>query len=60
MVEKLKYELSDIIDQKFEHINRNLEKETKTLRSTYDELSSSLDKTNTDIMVNYKEKMIQL
>ena len=28
-IEKLKYELSDVIDSKFEHIQRNLDTETK-------------------------------
>ena len=45
-LEKLKYELSDVIDSKFEHITRSLEAETRTLRNTYDELSSSLAVTN--------------
>jgi type I site-specific restriction-modification system R (restriction) subunit len=59
-IEKLKYELSDIIDQKFEHINRNLDRETKNLRTSYDELTSSLTTTSKDIMENYKKKMLEL
>lgn len=45
-LEKLKYELSDVIDNKFEHITRSLEQQTRTLKDTYDELSSSLRNTN--------------
>ena len=41
-MEKLKYELSDVIDSKFEHITRNLDMETKQLRATYEELSNNL------------------
>ena len=41
-LEKLKYELSDVIDSKFEHITRSMELETKKLRTTYDELSTNL------------------
>jgi type I site-specific restriction-modification system R (restriction) subunit len=59
-IEKLKYEISDIIDQKFENINRSLDRETKTLKQTYDELSGSLKNTNKDIMDNYKKKMNEL
>lgn len=59
-IEKLKYELSDIIDQKFEHINRNLDRETKNLRTSYDELTGSLTNTSRDIMDNYKKKMHEL
>lgn len=59
-IEKLKYELSDIIDQKFEHINWNLDRETKNLRTSYDELTGSLTNTSRDIMDNYKKKMHEL
>jgi hypothetical protein len=56
-LEKLKYELQDVIDSKFENINRNLETETKTLRETYDKLSSSLKVTNDEINNSFKGKV---
>ena len=41
-MEKLRFELTDVIDNKFEHISRNLESDTRQLRSTYEELSNDL------------------
>jgi len=41
-MEKLKFEMSDLIDSKFEHITRKLDMETRDLRCTYEELSNSL------------------
>ena len=45
-LEKLKYELGDVIDNKFEFITKNLELETKKLRETYEELSAELSNVN--------------
>ena len=56
-LEKLKYELSDVIDSKFEHITRNVDQETRALRSTYDELSTSLGKTNEELNASFKGKV---
>ena len=56
-MEKLKFELNDVIDAKFEQIQRNLDMETKTLKSTYDTLSSSLQKTNKELLGNFKDKI---
>ena len=56
-LEKLKYELSDVIDSKFEHITRNVDQETRALRSTYDELSTSLEKTNEELNASFKGKV---
>ena len=56
-MEKLKFELNDVIDAKFEQIQRNLDMETKTLKSTYDTLSASLQKTNKELLGNFKDKI---
>ena len=53
----MKFELSDVIDSKFEQIIRNLDLETKSLKGTYDELSDSLRKTNKELLGNFKEKV---
>ena len=53
----MKYELSDVIDSKFEHITRNLEQETRNLRNTYDELSSSLSVTNKELNNSFQDKV---
>jgi archaellum component FlaC len=45
-IEKLKYELSDTIDARFEHITKNIEGQTKALATTYEELSESLKNTS--------------
>jgi len=55
-LEKLKYELSDVIDQKFEHITRNLEGQTKRLRQTYDELCEHLTSTSKELTKSFKDK----
>ena len=59
-LEKLKYELSDVIDNKFEHIQRQLEQETKVLKQTYDELSTSLSATSKELNGSFKEKVHNL
>lgn len=59
-LEKLKYELSDVIDNKFEHIQRQLEQETKVLKQTYDELSTSLSATSKELNGSFKEKVHHL
>ena len=56
-LEKMKYELQDIIDSKFEHITRNLEMETRNLRETYDKLSSSLQVTNDNLNESFQTKV---
>lgn len=59
-LEKLKYELSDVIDNKFEHIQRQLEQETKVLKETYDELSTSLSATSKELNGSFKDKVHHL
>ena len=59
-VEKMKFELTDVIDSKFEYISKNVESQTKSLRSTYDTLSSSLFKTNDELNNNFKEKVVAI
>lgn len=59
-LEKLKYELGDVIDNKFEFITKNLELETKKLRETYEELSADLSNVNQSLIVNFKENSIKL
>ena len=45
-----------MIDGRFEHITRSLEQETRTLKSTYDELSTSLSATNRELNSSFNEK----
>lgn len=59
-IEKLKYELSDVIDSKFEHIQRNLDTETKQLRTTYEDLSGELSKTHKGLLTTFKEKIVTI
>jgi len=56
-LEKVKYELSDVIDQKFENITRSLDQQTSTLKETYDQLSSSLSVTNKELNKSFKDKL---
>ena len=56
-MEKLKFELSDVIDSKFEFITKNLDNETRQLRATYEELSNCLRDQNKDLLSTFKEKI---
>ena len=55
-LEKVKYELSDIIDQKFENITRNLDTQTSTLKETYDKLCGDIGKMSTELNKSFKDK----
>ena len=59
-LEKLKYELSDVIDNKFVHITRSLDQETKTLRNTYDELGSSLSSMSKELNSSFNDKVFTI
>ena len=48
------------MDTKFEHIMHNLDKETKTLKETYEELSSSLNLTQKNLMSQFRDKMTNI
>ena len=56
-MEKLRFELTDVIEGKFEHISRNLESDTRQLRATYEELSNDLQATNRGLLASFKEKV---
>ena len=53
----MKYELSDVIDSKFEHITRNVDQQTANLKSTFDDLTSSLSKINKELTTSFKDKV---
>ena len=59
-IERIKYDLNDHMDTKFEHIMHNLDKETKTLRETYEELSTNLRLTSQTISQSFKDKMLTI
>ena len=56
-LEKVKYDVSDTVDQKFEHIERTLDRETQTLRKTYNELTADLNKTNEVLNGSFEDKV---
>lgn len=53
----MKYELSDIIDQKFDNITRNLDLQTSTLRDTYDKLCGDLTRMSNELNKSFKDKL---
>ena len=59
-LEKLKFELQDIIDSKFEYIVKSIETQTKQLKANYDELSGHLRKTGNELNDNFKEKVVNV
>lgn len=59
-LERLKFELTDIIESKFEFITRNLDNQTKQLKLNYDTLTAALQKTGDELIDNFKEKVFQV
>jgi len=59
-LEKLKFDLTDVIDSKFEYIVKNIELQTNQLKKTYDDLSSSLKETGKDLNDNFKDKVVHI
>lgn len=59
-LEKLKYELSDVIDTKFEHITRSVEQQTNGLRSTFDDLTGNLSKMSKELNGSFKDKVVTI
>ena len=59
-LEKLKYDLSDTIDTRFEFISRSIETQTKALQESYEKLTNELKGTSKEITINYKEQMINI
>ena len=51
-IEKLKFELSDLIDSKFEYILRNLDNQTKALKINYDTLSTNLKEVGDQLLMS--------
>jgi archaellum component FlaC len=56
-IEKLKFELSDLIDSKFEYILRNLDNQTKALKTNYDTLSTNLKEVGDKLLDSFKDKV---
>ena len=53
----MKYDVSDTIDKKFEHIERSLERETGTLRKSYNELTADLNGTSSQLTSSFEDKV---
>ena len=59
-IEKLKFELGDMIDQKFDFIQKNVETQSKSLSSSYEEVETNLKKTEKEILVNYRDNFTKM
>ena len=53
----MKFELTDIIESKFEFITRNLDNQTKALKTNYDTLPASLETTGDNLIESFNEKV---
>lgn len=49
-----------MIDSKFEHITRNVDQQTANLKSTFDDLTSSLSKINKELTTSFKDKVVKI
>ena len=56
-IEKLKYELGDTMDGKFEAMTKTLDAESRRLKSTYEELSTDLTSKSRKLVADFKERM---
>jgi vancomycin resistance protein YoaR len=57
-LEKLKADLTDMIESKFDYISKNVESQTKQLKETYETLSTSLQKTSEELNDSFKDKVV--
>jgi hypothetical protein len=56
-IEKLKFEMTDLIDSKFEYILRNLDTQTKALKTNYDTLSTNLKDVGDTLLGSFRDKV---
>ena len=55
-MEKLKFDVGDMIDNKFENIMLKMDQETKNLKETFERISVGLDKSGKDLSSSFEEK----
>jgi hypothetical protein len=55
-LDKLKYDVSDTIDNKFENVIRQMEGETANLKETFQTLSDQLKTTGVELHNSFEEK----
>lgn len=56
-LEKLKYEISDVIDTKFEHITKSIEDQTAGLKGTFDNLTGKMTIMSKELASSFKDKV---
>ena len=56
-LEKLKYEISDVIDTKFEHITKSIDDQTSGLKTTFDGLTGKMTQMSKELAHSFKEKV---
>ena len=49
-----------MIDQKFDFIQKNVETQSKSLSSSYEEVETNLKKTEKEILVNYRDNFTKM
>ena len=57
-LEKMKYELSEMIENKFDHSMRNLEMQTKQLVEDYESLSANLKNVGEGLVESFNDKVL--
>jgi hypothetical protein len=55
-LEKLKFDVGDMIDNKFENIMLKMDQETKNLKETFERISENLDKSGKDLSTSFEDK----
>lgn len=55
-LEKLKYDVADVVDNRFESIMLKMDQETKNLKSTFEKLSNALEIASKNLNQSFEGK----
>lgn len=59
-IDKQRADVTELVDTKFEFINKNLYSQLGTVISTYEDLGGKLKQTHNELVVNFKEKVVNI
>ena len=59
-LEKLKYDVADVVDNRFESIMLKMDQETKNLKATFEKLSNALEVASKDLNESFEGKQLTL
>ena len=59
-LEKLKYEISDVMETKFEHISKTIDDKTAGLQGTFDRLTGKMTEQSEKLTAEFRDKSIRI